>query len=146
MDPGSASSRASGGALLREKIVATASARVTIIVDESKLVERLGTRAPLPVEVEPFGAPIQPAFLEALGAVPVLRRAPDGAPFRSDGGNLIYDCRFAGGIDDPESLQARLDGRVGVLENGLFLGLATEVVVAGAAGVRLLSRRAEVVS
>ena len=78
-----------GGALLREKIVASASRELVIIVDESKVVERLGTRAPLPVEVDPFGAALQPAFLRSLGAEPALRRGPDGEPLVTDGGNLI---------------------------------------------------------
>lgn len=129
-----------GGALLREKIVATASRRLVIIVDESKVVEKLGTKAPLPVEVDPFGAPIQPAFLRGLGAEPALRPADDGSPLVTDGGNHIFDCRFPEGIDDPEALQTRLDGRVGIVENGLFLGLATAVVVAGEGGVRVLER------
>ncbi len=129
-----------GGALLREKIVATASRQLVIIVDESKVVERLGTRAPLPVEVDPFGAPIQPAFLRSLGAEPVLRRTAEGSPLVTDGGNVIFDCRFPDGIDDPEALEARLDGRVGVMENGLFLGLATAVVVAAPEGVRVVER------
>jgi len=131
-----------GGALLREKIVATASRQLVIIVDGSKVVDRLGTRAPLPVEVDPFGAPIQPAFLRSLGADPVLRRTAAGSPLVTDGGNLIFDCRFPDGIADPEALENRLDGRVGVMENGLFLGLATAVVVAAPEGVRILEREA----
>jgi ribose 5-phosphate isomerase A len=131
-----------GGALLREKVVATASRRLVIIVDESKTVAKLGTRSPLPVEVDPFGAAIQPPFLRSLGAEPILRPGADGAPLVTDGGNLIFDCRFPDGIDDPEGLEARLDGRVGVMENGLFLGLASAVVVAGADGVRTVEREA----
>jgi ribose 5-phosphate isomerase A len=130
-----------GGALLREKIVAAASHRLVIIVDGSKIVQRLGTRSPLPVEVDPFGAPIQPAFLRALGADPVLRRGDDGAPRCTDGGNLIFDCRFPDGIADPESLESTLNNRPGVLENGLFLGMADHVVVARPGGSELLSRR-----
>ena len=129
-----------GGALLREKIVAVASRRLVIIVDESKVVAKLGTRSPLPVEVDPFGARVQPPFLRSLGAEPTLRPGPGGSPLVTDGGNLIFDCRFAGGIDDPEDLEARLDGRVGVMENGLFLGLASAVVVAGSGGVRVVER------
>lgn len=129
-----------GGALLREKVVATASRRLVIIVDESKMVAKLGTRSPLPVEVDPFGAAIQPPFLRSLGAEPALRPGSDGAPLVTDGGNLIFDCRFPHGIGDPEGLEARLDGRVGVMENGLFLGLASAVVVAGADGVRTVER------
>ncbi|HEX2095401.1 MAG TPA: ribose-5-phosphate isomerase RpiA [Longimicrobiaceae bacterium] len=129
-----------GAALLREKIVATASRAVVIIVDESKLVRKLGTRAPLPVEVDPFGAALQPPFLRSLGAEPVLRCTADGSPVVTDGGNHIFDCRFPGGIEDPEGLQAALDARVGIVENGLFLGLASAVVVAGAGGVRTILR------
>jgi ribose 5-phosphate isomerase A len=92
------------------------------------------------VEVDPFGAAIQPPFLRALGAEPALRSRRDGSPLVTDGGNLIFDCRFPRGIDDPEALEARLDGRVGVMENGLFLGMASAVVVAGADGVRVMER------
>ncbi|HEU0015919.1 MAG TPA: ribose-5-phosphate isomerase RpiA [Longimicrobium sp.] len=128
-----------GGALLREKIVAAASAALVIVADESKVVERLGTKAPLPVEVDPFGAAIQPAFLRSLGADPVLR-VRDGQPVVTDGGNRVYDCRFAAGIADPEALEARLALRPGVLESGLFLGMATAAVIAGADGVRVMER------
>ena len=131
-----------GGALLREKIVAAASRRLLIIVDDSKLVSRLGTKAPLPVEVDPFGAAIQPAFLRSLGAEPVLRQSADGAPFVTDGGNHIYDCRFPLGIAEPESLEQELNNHPGIIENGLFLGLADEVIVAERGGTRLLERAA----
>lgn len=124
-----------GGALLREKLVAVASARLVIMVDESKEVERLGTRAPLPVEVDPFGVAIQPAFLRSLGGEPTLRRGADGSPYVTDGGNHIFDCRFPEGIADAESLASALDGRPGILEHGLFLGMASAVLVAGRAGV-----------
>jgi ribose 5-phosphate isomerase A len=132
-----------GGALLREKIVATASRRVVIVVDGSKIVDRLGTRAPLPVEVDPFGAPIQEAFFESLGAEPALRRGASGDPVRTDGGNLVYDCRFPDGIPDPERLESTLNNRPGVLENGLFLGLAERVVVARPEGVEVIGARGE---
>lgn len=132
-----------GGALLREKIVATASRELVIIVDEGKLVDRLGTRAPLPVEVDPFGAALQPAFFRSLGCEPALRRTAEGAPLVTDGGNLIFDCRFPDGIADPEGLEAALDRRVGIVENGLFLGFATAVVVAGSGGVRVIRRAGE---
>jgi ribose 5-phosphate isomerase A len=127
-----------GGALLREKIVAAASRALVIVADASKVVEKLGTKAPLPVEVDPFGEPIQPDFLRALGAEPVLRRRADGSPLVTDGGNHIFDCRFPGGIDDPEALEAALARRPGVIESGLFLGLATAAVIAGANGVEVL--------
>ena len=128
-----------GGALLREKIVAAASAALVIVADESKVVKRLGTRAPLPVEVDPFGAATQPAFLRSLGADPVLR-VREGEPVVTDGGNRIFDCRFPAGIADPERLEARLALRPGVLESGLFLGMATAAVIAGADGVRVMER------
>lgn len=128
-----------GGALLREKIVAAASATLIVIVDESKLVPRLGTRGPLPVEVDPFGAAIQLPFLRGLGAEPVLRLA-NGEPLVTDGGNHILDCHFPGGIDDAAELEIALNNRPGVVENGLFIGLAERVVVAAAEGVRVLER------
>ncbi len=124
-----------GGALLREKIVAVASSVLVVMVDDSKKVSRLGTRAPLPVEVDPFSAAIQPAYLRALGADPVLRCRSDGTPLVTDGGNHIFDCHFPEGIVDPEALEAALNRRPGILENGLFLGMASAVVVAGADGV-----------
>jgi len=127
-----------GGALLREKIVAAASAALVIVADESKLVGRLGTRAPLPVEVDPFGLPIQPAFLRALGCEPVLRRTAEGDPVVTDGGNHVLDCRFPAGIADPEALETALARRPGIVESGLFLGLATAAVIAGARGVQVL--------
>jgi ribose 5-phosphate isomerase A len=130
-----------GGALLREKIVAQASRREIIVVDESKLSRALGTRWPVPVEVVPFGWRAQSAFLESLGAQPTLRLSGDGTPFRTDHGNLILDCQF-GPISDPAQLAARLNERAGIVEHGLFLGLATDVVVAGAEGVRHLKRDA----
>ncbi|HEX5726882.1 MAG TPA: ribose-5-phosphate isomerase RpiA [Longimicrobiaceae bacterium] len=129
-----------GGALLREKIVASVSRTLVIVADASKVVERLGTKAPLPVEVDPFGAAVQPAFLRGLGAEPVLRRRPDGGPVVTDGGNHVFDCRFASGIADPEALEARLALRPGVLECGLFLGMATAAVIAGAEGVEVRHR------
>lgn len=128
-----------GAALLREKIVAAASRELVIVADETKVVERLGTRAPLPVEVDPFGAAIQPEFLRALGAEPVLR-VRDGVPLVTDGGNLIYDCRFPGGIADPEALEVSLALRPGVIDTGLFLGMATAVVIAGSGGVQVRHR------
>lgn len=128
-----------GGALMREKIVASVSRELVIIVDESKRVERLGTRAPLPVEVDAFAAPVLTRFFRELGAEPSLRLAA-GEPFRTDGGNLIYDCRFRDGIDDPPALDARLRERPGVLETGLFIGMAGRVVVAGGSEVQVLFR------
>ena len=128
-----------GGALLREKIVAQASRREVIVVDESKLSPALGTHWPVPVEVAPFGWRTQSAYLESLDAQATLRVENDGTPFRTDQENLILDCHF-GPISDPARLAARMNQRAGIVEHGLFLGLATDVIVAGAGGIRHLKR------
>jgi ribose 5-phosphate isomerase A len=127
-----------GGALLHEKIVAQASRREVIVVDESKLSPALGTQWPLPVEVIPFGWHSQKRFLESLGARITVRQQNDGTPFRTDQGNLILDCAF-GPLREPAALAAQLDVRTGIVEHGLFIGLATEVIVAGADGIRHLT-------
>ena len=119
-----------GGALLREKIVAQNSAKLVIIADAGKVVPRLGARAMLPVEVTPFAYETHDAFLHTLGATPVLRRTPDGTPFLTDNGNHIYDCRFDVGIADPAALEAELRRRAGVVDTGLFLGIASVALVA----------------
>ena len=126
-----------GGALLREKVVAAASGALVIVADATKVVDRLGTKAPLPVEVDPFSEPIQPAFLRSLGAEPVLRRRADGSAYVTDGGNHVFDCRFAEGIADPEGLERALALRPGIVESGLFLGLATAAVIAAEGGVEV---------
>lgn len=128
-----------GGAMLREKIVAQASRREVIVVDAGKLSPRLGTRFPLPVEVLPFGWGSQARFLEELGARVTLRQGADGAPFHTDQGHLVLDCAF-GPIERPAELAARLESRAGVLEHGLFIGMATDLVVARPEGVEHLSR------
>lgn len=130
-----------GGALLREKIVETAAQRFVVVVDESKLVERLGTRGPLPVEVTQFEWQVHARWLASLGCRAELRREADGAPFVTDNGNYIIHCTFPDGISDPVAMARTLIERPGILEHGLFLGMATEVVVAGADGVRLIQRR-----
>ena len=117
-----------GGALLREKIVAAASVREVIIVDESKLVQKLGTKAPLPVEVLPFGHEHTRFALQRQGCTPELRMR-DGKPFVTDEGNYIYDCRFPEGIANPFFLESRIDVIPGVVENGLFLNTAFDVLV-----------------
>jgi len=122
-----------GGALLREKIIAQASRREIIVVDESKLSPALGTHWPVPVEVVPFGWRSQAAYLESLGAQPTLRLSGDGTPYKTDHGNLILDCQF-GPIPDPAQLAVQLNGRAGIVEHGLFLGLATDVIVATSSG------------
>ena len=130
-----------GGALLREKVLAQVSAREVIVVDGGKLVERLGSTRPLPVEVATFGWRAQVLFLESLGARVALRENPDRSPFLTEQGNLILDARF-GAIDDPRALAAELERRAGIVAHGLFLGLTDEVIVADAGGVRTLTREA----
>ena len=127
-----------GGALLREKIVATASARLVIVADESKLVERLG-RGVVPVEVVPFEWQSTARRIEGLGGRPALRVRPDGGAFVTDGGHYILDCAF-GAISSAASLDRELNCIVGVVEHGLFLGVADRVVVGGAGGVEVLDR------
>jgi ribose 5-phosphate isomerase A len=127
-----------GGALLREKIVASASRRLAIVIHDSKLVSRLGSKFPMPAEVVPFGWQATARRLANLGAKPLLRRNPDGEPFRSDGGNYILDCPFEE-IASVEALAERLDHVVGLVEHGFFIGMASEVHVAGTDGVRVLS-------
>ena len=128
-----------GGALVREKQVAQASRRRVIIADASKRVERLGEVAPLPVEVAIWGHRWTRDFLRDLGGEPTLRLAGDG-PFVTDNANHIYDVAF-GPIADPADLEARLLRHAGVVQTGLFLGIADEVIVAGAEGVEVLTRR-----
>ena len=126
-----------GGALVREKIVAQEAARFVVIVDESKEVARLGEKAPLPVEVVEYEWRSHLPFFRTLGAEPVLR-ATDGDPYRTDNGNLIVDLSFADGIADARALQTALLERAGVVDTGLFLGMATEVLVAAPGGIRTL--------
>jgi ribose 5-phosphate isomerase A len=127
-----------GGALLREKIVASASDRMVVIVDEGKLVDRLGQHAPVPVEIVAFGWQVTLDRLADLGARPTLRVAGD-EPYRTDSGNHIADCAF-GEIDDPADLERRLAAITGVVESGLFIGLAARVLVGTQAGIRVLER------
>jgi ribose 5-phosphate isomerase A len=128
-----------GGALLREKIVAQASEREIIVVDETKLSPVLGTKWAVPVEVIPFGWIPEGNFLASLGADVKLRQAAGGEPFVTDHGNWILDAGF-GPIQEPAALAAKLLARAGIVEHGLFLGMATDVVVAGPDGVRCLGR------
>lgn len=128
-----------GGALLREKIVAQASAREIIIVDARKLSAQLGMQWALPVEIIPFGLRAQVDFIAGLGATAKVRTGPGGRLFRTDNGNLILDCRFEP-IDDPESLAAALERRAGIVEHGLFLDLVTDLIVASPAGIEHRTR------
>jgi ribose 5-phosphate isomerase A len=126
-----------GGALLREKMVAAASRRFVVMVDSGKEVARLGTRAPLPVEVVPFAWTVHLKPLEALGGVARLRLAPGGEPYVTDNGNYILDVAFSDGIEDSRRLDQALRSRPGVVETGLFLGMASTVVVAAPEGIRV---------
>ena len=127
-----------GGALLWEKIVAAACERFVVVVDESKLVERLGTRGPLPVEVAPFGWSSHLDAIQSLGARAMVRRDKDGRIFVTDGGHFIIDCAFSKGIRNAHELDAELQVRPGVLDTGLFLDMTSAVVVAGDREARLL--------
>jgi ribose 5-phosphate isomerase A len=129
-----------GGALIREKMIAQATRYFLIIVDEGKLVPRLGTRSPLPVEVLEFEWEAHLLFLESLGARPALRRGEDGGEYRTDNGNLILDCHFPGGIIEPHALEKSLQSRAGLVGSGLFLDLAQEVLVGGGDGVSRLTK------
>ncbi len=129
-----------GGALLREKVVVCSSRRFAVVADRSKLVTRLGERAPVPIEVVAFAlAPVR-RRLEDLGAVPALRRAADGSPVQTDQGNPLLDCRFER-IDDPAALDRAIRAIPGVVEHGLFLGVASAAFVAGDHGVEVLEAR-----
>lgn len=132
-----------GGALLWEKIVASAADRLVIVVDESKLVERLGDRGPVPVEVVPFAYQIHMPFLEELGGKPKLREGQGGMPFVSDAGHYIIDCYFEDAISDPWRLEAELKHRAGIVDTGLFLDMAESVVVAADRGIEMLTRPAD---
>jgi ribose 5-phosphate isomerase A len=129
-----------GGALIREKLVAIASDREIIVVDESKLVSRLGVSVPLPVEVLQFAWRLSSRLLAELGCVPKLRESA-GLPFESDNGNYILDCDF-GAITDPRSLEASIRQVPGVVESGLFVGLAQTVVIGSESGVEVRNRQA----
>jgi ribose 5-phosphate isomerase A len=133
-----------GGALLREKIVAYAAAKMVVMVDESKVVDQLGTKAPLPVEVLPFGWNTHTNWLRELDCQPEVRRSPAGALFVTDGGNYIYDCFFANGLEDPAKLEIMINSRPGIVENGLFVGIADEIVVSSSSGeIQVRSRRVQ---
>ena len=128
-----------GGALLREKIVAAASKRFIIVADDSKRVTRLGTKAPVPVEVIPFAQKPVTDFLESLGGRPVLRQQ-DGQPYLTDEKNIILDCFFDGGIENAPGLAQTLSGQPGVVEHGLFLGMAKQAIFAGLNGIEIVER------
>jgi len=129
-----------GGALLREKIAAEASRRVIVVADDSKLSPKLGMLHAVPVEVLSFGWRSQFRYLESLGARVETRYNANGSVFMTDSGNMILDCNF-GPIANPAELATKLSTRAGIAEHGLFLGLATDLIVAGKDGIRYIERR-----
>jgi ribose 5-phosphate isomerase A len=143
VDPALNLIKGGGAALLREKVVAQATVREIIIVDESKLSPQLGMKWAVPIEVITFGCQAQMRFLESLEGRPVLRTLPNGEPLLTDHGNYIVDTDF-GAIDDLAALTRALEGRAGIVEHGIFMNLASEVIVAGASGVRRVTRPAQI--
>lgn len=136
--PGLALIKGGGGALLREKIVASASRRFIIVADASKVVSRLG-RFPLPVEVIQMAEPLVSRRLEKLGLRPAMRRTKDGSTYVTDEGNFILDCA-CGEMDDPAAVAASIRQIVGVVEHGLFLNMAEMALIADGSGVKELLR------
>jgi len=127
-----------GGALLREKIVASASRYFIVIVDKAKLVKKLGQDCPVPVEILPFGWSTTAEQIKAIGGNPVLR-TENASPYRTDQGNYILDCHF-GAIENPQELGQQLDSFPGALGHGLFLESANEVIIGTPDGVEVLKR------
>jgi ribose 5-phosphate isomerase A len=128
-----------GGALLKEKILAQASKQVIIVVDESKLSPKLGTKWALPVEVLPFAWKTEAYFLESLGAAAAIRKLTDETLYKTDQGNLIIDANF-GEIQQPDALAQKLQERAGIIEHGLFIGLASMVISSGKSGIQKLTK------
>jgi ribose 5-phosphate isomerase A len=138
VDPSLNLIKGGGGALLREKVVAQASARVVIVVDDSKPSPVLGTRHSLPLEVVAFGLATTTSWVGRLGAVPTVRMEGD-RPYRTDQGNRIIDADF-GPIADPAALADRLAAHAGIVEHGLFVGLTSVLVVGAPDGVTARER------
>jgi ribose 5-phosphate isomerase A len=128
-----------GGALLREKIIAQVSRRMIVVADARKRVGQLGTTFMLPVETLIFGHLSQRRYLESLGAQVSMRLQDNGQAFVTDSGNLIYDCNF-GAIPDPYALARKLEQRAGIVEHGLFLGMATQVILATATTIETINK------
>jgi ribose 5-phosphate isomerase A len=131
-----------GRALLREKVVEINARTFLVIVEEKKIVPRLGSLGPLPVEILPFEAETHVLWLNSLGARAELWLEADGRPIVTDNGNYLARCWFEAGIEDPAALAERLAQRPGILEHGLFIGMAHRVIAASAAGVRVIERSA----
>jgi len=128
-----------GAAHLREKVIAQASKRLIIVVDESKLSEKLGTNWAVPVEVLQFAYPLEKKFLESINGKPVLRIFQSGEPIITDEGNFILDTNF-GVIQNPFELAEKLENRAGIIEHGIFLKLTSKVIVAGKNGIKILEK------
>jgi ribose 5-phosphate isomerase A len=139
VDPQLTLIKGGGGALLREKVLAQVSHRNIIIVDEGKLSPQVGTHWPVPIEVIPFSWPVEARYLTSLSATVTLRKKRDGSPFTTDQDNFILDADF-GPITHANELAIKAGQRAGIVEHGLFLELATDVIVAGKDGVRHLTR------
>jgi ribose 5-phosphate isomerase A len=135
VDPAFNVIKGGGGALLREKIVAQASRRFVVVVDERKLSPQLGATWPVPIEIMQYGYTSNVRFLTLLGGEVSLRTKANGDPFVSDNGNWIVHARF-GPIDDLVWLARQLERRAGIIEHGLFLGMASDLIVASVDGVR----------
>jgi ribose 5-phosphate isomerase A len=129
VDPRLRMTKGGGGALLREKVLAKLSKEVLILVDHTKLVPRLGTRSSIPVEVVPFARPAVVRHLKAARIASVLRSGPDGIPRLTDNGNELLDLTPPGPLEDPAELERDLRAIPGIVETGLFLGLASRVYV-----------------
>jgi ribose 5-phosphate isomerase A len=134
-----------GGAQTREKIVADAAKRVVIVIDRTKLVDRLGEKMPVPVEVLPFVYRTAIRRLAELGGKPVLRVTPTGAPFVTDDGNYIIDVKFQG-VAKPEEIEAKINRVPGVIENGIFVGVADIVLVGYEGGCKILKSKKDFVN
>jgi ribose 5-phosphate isomerase A len=127
-----------GAALLREKMIESVTKKLIIVADSSKVVKKLGARAPLPVEVVQFCWRAQVRWLAGLGCIPVLRGS-EANPVITDNGNYLLDCTFPHGIDNPAELNTILLHHPGIVEHGLFLGLAHEAIVAGEDGLQFFT-------
>ncbi len=129
-----------GAALLREKVLAQASKKLIIVVDESKLSPKLGTNWPVPVEVIQFAYALEQKYLESVNAEAELRKYDNGEPVVTDEGNYIIDANF-GALQNPFEIAEKLENRAGIVEHGLFLHLTSKVIVAGKDGIIILDKK-----
>jgi len=140
VDPNLNLIKGNGRALLREKIVEIHAKLFLVVVDESKVVSKLGTRSPLPVEIVQFESMAQVRWLNTLGCQARMWFEKDGSPVITENGNFLALCQFPIGIPDPHELASRLAERPGIVEHGLFLDMAGKAIVAGEKGIRILER------